>query len=189
MSFKEISDDQFEKDFKPLQNTIDKNAAFGGQMWETYGDEFEYVKKVHKETPDKVWTIVSDETTAYINGLHFVNRLGYIITEVGLNEHPEYAGVKSVNVFDPDDLPAANVKEYAERLAEDNGVDLDEIEPDEINSIYAGLNRDSTTPQDDTESLLVALYIENIIDDEDELNDKLTEHQEEVARSKSQPSI
>ena len=48
-------------------------------LLETYGDDFERVKSTYT---DLVWTVVDgDDGLAYIiPGLHFVNRIGYIIS-------------------------------------------------------------------------------------------------------------
>jgi hypothetical protein len=50
-------------------------------MFETYGDEVEFVKS---QSPANIWTYGDgDDGGGYIwNGWHFVNRLGYFITEV-----------------------------------------------------------------------------------------------------------
>ena len=49
-------------------------------MFQTYGAEVEFVKKAY---PDYIWTYAEVDSGSYIwNGWHFVNRLGYFITEV-----------------------------------------------------------------------------------------------------------
>ena len=50
-------------------------------MFETYGDEVEFVKS---QSPDKIWMYGDgDDGGSYIwSGWGFVNRLGYFITEV-----------------------------------------------------------------------------------------------------------
>lgn len=66
--------------YKPIQNHIDENAAFGGTMFETFGAEYDFVVS---QDPAKVWTYVDgDGGSCIIDGWHFVNRLGYFITEV-----------------------------------------------------------------------------------------------------------
>lgn len=35
--------DEFEAQFRPVMNHLDTNASFGGQMFETYGEERGYV--------------------------------------------------------------------------------------------------------------------------------------------------
>ena len=50
-------------------------------MFETYGDEVEFVKS---QSPDKIWMYGDgDDGASYLwNGWGFVNRIGYFITEV-----------------------------------------------------------------------------------------------------------
>lgn len=65
------------------------------RMFETYGEDYETVVAKHKEAPDCIWTLV-DDGSAYgsiIPGLHFVNRMGYFITE-----HPALPGQRDVKV-------------------------------------------------------------------------------------------
>lgn len=66
--------------YKPIKNYLEDNAAYDGHMFETYGKEAEEVKN-HPAT--KVWTLVSDDNgdTVIVAGWHYVNRLGYFITE------------------------------------------------------------------------------------------------------------
>ena len=67
--------------YKPITNHIDNNASFDGAMFETYGDEVAFVKE---QDGSYIWTYGDgDDGGSYIwNGWHFVNRLGYFITEV-----------------------------------------------------------------------------------------------------------
>jgi hypothetical protein len=73
----------WEKRFKPIKNMIDANASGDGTMFETYGKEEEYVRHVNSLAPATVWTLVDcDGGLRITNGYHFVNRIGYFITEV-----------------------------------------------------------------------------------------------------------
>jgi hypothetical protein len=79
------------EEFKPITNHLDPNASFQdesgkGIMFETYGDEVEFVKK---QDPRCIWTYGDgDDGGGYIwNGWHFVNRLGYFITEIPCPEN------------------------------------------------------------------------------------------------------
>jgi len=78
--------EEWEATYKPIHNHIDSNASFQdesgqGIMFETYGDEVEFVKS---QSPANIWMYGSgDDGGTYIwNGWGFVNRLGYFITEV-----------------------------------------------------------------------------------------------------------
>ena len=84
-NFIELSFEDWIEQYKPITNHIDKHASFdngeGGIMFETYGDEVEFVKS---QSPDKIWMYGDgDDGGSYIwSGWGFVNRLGYFITEV-----------------------------------------------------------------------------------------------------------
>lgn len=87
---KEITEEQFEKDFKLIENHIDLNPSFDGCLFETYGLELLYIKEMAEL--NRVITIVEtygDEVDEegdvipnmyYVSGLHHVNRIGYLIT-------------------------------------------------------------------------------------------------------------
>ena len=86
-----------EHDVQP--NHLDPNASLGiddvGYMYETYGEELEYVRSVYAEAPGRVWTYMSgDEGYTITPGLWHVNRLGYLITK------DSYTG-PDVDYFDP----------------------------------------------------------------------------------------
>ena len=84
-NFVELTFDELCDIYKPIVNHIDSNASFdngdGGIMFETYGDEVEFVKS---QSPANIWMYGSgDDGGTYVwNGWGFVNRLGYFITEV-----------------------------------------------------------------------------------------------------------
>lgn len=75
-----ISWTEFENKFIPVQNHLDKNASFDGKMFETFGQELEYVRK---QDPDHIWTICEDDDdgVCVANGFRLVNRLGYYVTQ------------------------------------------------------------------------------------------------------------
>ena len=80
MSEKNISYDEFVEKYKPIQNHIDTNRSHEGLMFETYGEELEFVKESDQHC---IWTLTDCEDTVIIqSGFHYVNRLGYFITEV-----------------------------------------------------------------------------------------------------------
>ena len=71
--------DLWETTFKPIENTFDANASFDCIMFETYGEELEFVRS---QPYENIWTYVdSDGGTSIINGYHLVNRIGYFVTE------------------------------------------------------------------------------------------------------------
>jgi len=79
--FIEMDYDEWVATYKPIKNHIDTNASFDGEMFETYGDEVEFVKQ---QDPAYIWMYGDgDDGGSYIwSGWHFVNRIGYFITEV-----------------------------------------------------------------------------------------------------------
>jgi hypothetical protein len=80
-TFIEMEYEDFIETYKPIRNHLDENASHDGYMFETYGDEYEFVKS----SPEKnIWMYGDgDDGGSYIwSGWGFVNRLGYFITEV-----------------------------------------------------------------------------------------------------------
>lgn len=80
-----ISDyEYFIKTYKPVENHIQKEEGY--YMYETYGEELEFVKK---QNPNNIWTLIeSDNGKLYIvYGLHLINRFGYIITKKPWKNH------------------------------------------------------------------------------------------------------
>lgn len=85
----ELSEDAFAALFRPVANHINPNASFDwgagyGTLFETYGEEVQYVRS---QDSSKVWTLCSGDGGDFvISGVHFVNRLGYFITDVAVPE-------------------------------------------------------------------------------------------------------
>lgn len=78
-----ISYDEFERTYEPVKNQLDSNASYNGCMFETFGEELEQVQMVIRREPGRVWTIIDgDDGVCIVNGAHFVNRLGYLVTKV-----------------------------------------------------------------------------------------------------------
>ena len=75
----ELTEEQFSA-IKFIPNHIDLNASWNGTMFETYGEEVEYVKTLIDS--NRVWTLVDvDYGMSVIAGWAFVNRIGYFISE------------------------------------------------------------------------------------------------------------
>jgi hypothetical protein len=72
--------DDWRDAFRPIRNALRPAAPFDGLMFETFGPELDAVVAAD---PTCVWTIVDgeDESLWLRSGCHFVNRLGYFITE------------------------------------------------------------------------------------------------------------
>lgn len=72
--------DQWAETYKPMTNHIDKESDT--ILYETYGEELNYIRAKASFRPAHVWTLVDGEDGTYIiNGYHFVNRIAYIVTE------------------------------------------------------------------------------------------------------------
>ena len=71
--------ERFVRKYKPVKNHLDTYASGDGFMFETFGEEEEFIKAQPEE---KIWTLVDADGKEYIEaGWHFVNRLGYFVTE------------------------------------------------------------------------------------------------------------
>ena len=77
--------EEWDEQFKPVPNHLDDNASWDGVMFETYGEEEQFV---FAQDSAKVWTYVDgdDGNTYLINGRHLVNRIGYLVCEVPYDE-------------------------------------------------------------------------------------------------------
>jgi len=80
-NFIEMDFDEWCETYKPIPNNIVEDSSFDGTMFETYGAEYEFVKKAD---PAYIWMYGDgDDGGTYIwNGWHIVNRIGYFITEI-----------------------------------------------------------------------------------------------------------
>lgn len=78
-----MSEDEFYEKYNPLKNHLDSDAAFDGCMFETFGEEVEFINKIAESlVKGKLWTIIEVEGKFYfVSGWHFVNRFGYLVTE------------------------------------------------------------------------------------------------------------
>jgi hypothetical protein len=84
MELTSLTFSQWEEKYKPKANHLVEGASFQdengvGIMFETYGVEVDYVKSNSNEHR---WTYVDEDGEGYIlAGWHFINRIGYFITE------------------------------------------------------------------------------------------------------------
>ena len=87
---KKMTIDDFEKKYTLVKNHLDEHASFDGCMFETHGEELEYVLEQVKG--NKVWTVIDCSGWYGITaGYHWVNRLGYLITEESwMDDSEEY---------------------------------------------------------------------------------------------------
>jgi hypothetical protein len=65
-------------------------------QFETFGPDFDYVLKVFKETPQRVWTVIDpdggdwDDSPIVVNGLRYCDRIYYIVTQENGSEGDTY---------------------------------------------------------------------------------------------------
>ncbi len=96
---KRVTEEEFHKKFKCQKKPFDNNASFDGCMFETYGEELDYVFEISKinraitiiegdEEGER--TFVSDNGVKitepisnlyYISGFHLINSIGYFVLE------------------------------------------------------------------------------------------------------------
>ena len=83
---------EFEEQFRPIKNHLSSDSD--QQMFETYGEEVEFV--ISKVEENKVWTWADGDYCSYVsNGYHDVNRIGYYVCEVPYDEDTEYEIITS----------------------------------------------------------------------------------------------
>lgn len=63
---------------KPVMNPTEPST----DLFETYGEDLAFVKSVYETEPKRVWTLLDCEGNSIVsNGMWFVNRLAYMVTE------------------------------------------------------------------------------------------------------------
>ena len=79
-----LTEDQFGEQYPLVPNHINRNATWAnaqgkGCLFETYGEELEFIKRQNR---NRVWTILDgDDGDMYVaSGFHFVNRVGYLLS-------------------------------------------------------------------------------------------------------------
>jgi hypothetical protein len=92
-SFHTIDEYTFTERFGLRPNHLDSDASFdfgdGGCLFETYGGELAYVRT---QDPRTVCTIIEGDEgkIAIESGMHFVNRLGFLITAQAIEDQTAY---------------------------------------------------------------------------------------------------
>lgn len=79
----DLTEDRFLERFVPIPNPFDATAGFdfgdGGCLFAPTGRELDFVRG---QPAENIWTIVEgDDGIEITNGMHFVNRLGYLVSE------------------------------------------------------------------------------------------------------------
>jgi hypothetical protein len=93
-NLKILEEDEWFNTYKPIPNHLNSNASFQtedniGYMFETYGEELEFVQL---QDPKTIWTYCDgDDGGTYISdGYHIVNRIGYFVTTVPYDDKQYY---------------------------------------------------------------------------------------------------
>lgn len=80
----ELTEDEFDARYTLLANHLNPNATWGyggetGCLFETYGEELEFVRR---HDPATIWTVLDgDDGDLFVaSGYHFVNRIGYLVS-------------------------------------------------------------------------------------------------------------
>lgn len=88
----ELTEEEFETRFPLRENHLNPQASWGdelgGCLFETYGEELEFVRQ---QDPRTVWTLVDgdDGDLCVHSGFHFVNRIGYLLSREPLPDGQE----------------------------------------------------------------------------------------------------
>ena len=90
MKTEEDFDNKYTMDYSIKSIAMCPESQVG--MLETYGEDYQTVKRVYEQNPLRVWTMVDCDSGMYlIQGLHHVNRVYYMITiEPAESEFEEY---------------------------------------------------------------------------------------------------
>jgi hypothetical protein len=89
-TFIELTEDEFDALYPLVPNHINPSAGWaigdgGGCLFETFGEEFAFIRR---QDPRKVWTLIDGEDgdMYVVSGLHFVNRVGYLLSTIAVPE-------------------------------------------------------------------------------------------------------
>lgn len=72
-----MTEEEFEE-HRPIINPHG-DRGWGGTLWGSHGAELNFIRNQHE---NKVWTLVEvDGEMCIVTGFHWVNRVGYFVTE------------------------------------------------------------------------------------------------------------
>lgn len=83
-----LHEDAFYEFFRPYRHPKSRYDIWGGIGLETFGDEFELVQTL---APNTIWTVVESgcgDDEWILPGIHIVNRICYLMTEIAHNWEP-----------------------------------------------------------------------------------------------------
>lgn len=80
----ELTEEEFALQYPLIENHLNPSAVWqlglqSGGLFETFGDEFRFVRQ---QDPRQVWTLTDgDDGQLFLqSGLHFVNRVAYLVS-------------------------------------------------------------------------------------------------------------
>lgn len=95
---------EFHEKFRPMVNKFGKDPD--NFLFETYGDELDFVLAQDEK---HVWTYLDvDFGSVVVNGFHYINRIGYYISELPWVEDDEYEVDFQPDTCDNCDTPFAD---------------------------------------------------------------------------------
>lgn len=87
----ELTQDEFDARYPLRPNHLNPSAGWalsdaGACLFDTRGEEFAFVMR---QNPRTVWTLLDgDDGDMYVvNGLHFVNRVGYLLSTIPVTDN------------------------------------------------------------------------------------------------------
>lgn len=87
----ELSEDAFDSHYPLVRNHLNPGASWTfddgqGCLFETYGEELDFIRQ---QDPRYVWTLLDgeDDEQYVVSGIHFVNRIGYLVSTVAWPEN------------------------------------------------------------------------------------------------------
>jgi hypothetical protein len=90
-----LHEDTFYEYFKPVRHAEAQHDIWGGHGLETFGKDFE---TVCRQDPAFVWTVIDGDSGAdqwIATGVHYVNRVCYLVTELPHNSIPVEFRIRS----------------------------------------------------------------------------------------------
>ena len=73
-----ITEEQFDEQFTPVKNHIDTNASFDGCLFETYGEEIDYITEKAQSNINQIWTILETDTKSRLKVLNIIKPAGIL---------------------------------------------------------------------------------------------------------------
>lgn len=146
----DLTDDDFYTKYHPEFNQVlmasrkhgqnnEDMCSYDGCMYETFGPELDYVLKMDKVNPKRVWTIIDDNSgwTGICAGYHLVNRIGYLVTEEEWQEDNEsytvFDETDELQVFHDFNMEELNIV-FKRELP--TNIERDDFEEDNLDVIY-----------------------------------------------------